>query len=219
MSKYDSLFKNGYYFGDLNEMSFDMNEYNQKCKEVMTFADDKEKYFEYFSIVNDKLPHRIPYSEREERLNYIKNNPPTEPFNSANNLKHTSETTPYIRYFTDIVYDFIPKVYPHLTKDMLGINGGIQMYQDGDYQQSHFDGHIDLCVFLLYFSDPSTYNHTGRLQIVEGKSPEKIIDMVDPINGKFAMFDTVNHNPEHRVEKVTGDFKRFSFLGQLSVIK
>jgi hypothetical protein len=43
--------------------------------------------------------------------------------------------------------------------------------------------------------------------------------MVDPINGKFAMFDTVNHNPEHRVEKVTGDFKRFSFLGQLSVLK
>jgi hypothetical protein len=93
------------------------------------------------------------------------------------------------------------------------------MYQDGDYQQSHFDGHIDLCVFILYFSDPSTYNYTGRLQIVEGKSPEKIIDMVDPINGKFAIFDTVNHNPEHRVEKVTGDFKRFSFLGQLSVLK
>lgn len=219
MSKYDSLFKNGYYFGDLSEMSFDVDEYNKKCKEIMAFADDKEKYFEYFSIVNDKLPHRIPYSEREERLNYIKNNPPIEPFNSANNLKHTSETTPYIRYFTDIVYDFIPKVYPHLTKDMLGINGGIQMYQDGDYQQSHFDGHIDLCVFLLYFSDPSTYNNTGRLQIVEGKAPEKIIDMVDPINGKFAMFDTVNHNPEHRVEMVTGDFKRFSFLGQLSVIK
>jgi len=219
MSKYDSLFKNGYYFGDLSEMSFDMDEYNKKCKEVMAFADDKEKYFDYFSIVNDTLPHRIPYTEREERLNYLKNNLNIDPFNSANNLKHISETTPYLRYFTDIVYDFIPKVYPHLTKNMLKINSGIQMYQDGDYQSSHFDGHIDLCVFLLYFSDPSTYNYTGRLQIVEGKSPEKIIDMVDPINGKFAMFDTVNHNPEHRVEKVTGDFKRFSFLGQLSVLK
>jgi Rps23 Pro-64 3,4-dihydroxylase Tpa1-like proline 4-hydroxylase len=219
MSKYDSLFENGYYFGDLSEMSFDMDVYNQKCKEVIAFADDKERYFDYFSIVNNTLPHRIPYTEREERLEYIKSQPDITPFNSANNLKHNNETTPYIRYFTDLVFDFIPNVYPHLTKNMLGINGGIQMYQDGDYQQSHFDGHIDLCVFLLYFSDPSTYNYTGRLQIVEGKSPEKIIDMVDPINGKFAMFDTVNHNPEHRVEMVTGDFKRFSFLGQLSVIK
>ena len=218
MSKYDSLFEKGYYFGDLSEMSFDMDEYNKKCKEVMAFADDKEKYFDYFSIVNDTLPHRIPYTEREERLNYLKNNQPIYPFNSANNLKHISETTPYIRYFTDIVYDFIPKVYPHLTKNMLKINPGIQMYQDGDHQQPHFDGHIDLCVFILYFSDPSTYNYTGRLQIVD-KTPENIVDMVDPINGKFAMFDTVNHNPEHKVEKVTGDFKRFSFLGQLSVIK
>jgi Rps23 Pro-64 3,4-dihydroxylase Tpa1-like proline 4-hydroxylase len=219
MSKYDSLFEKGYYFGDLSEMSFDMNEYNKKCKEVMSFADDKEKYFDYFNIARDYLPHRIPYTERQERLNHLKSNPNIDPFNSSNSLKYNNETIPYLNYYTDLVYNFIPNIYPHLTKNMLGINPGIQMYQDGDYQQSHFDGHIDLCVFILYFSDPSTYNYTGRLQIVEGKSPEKIIDMVDPINGKFAIFDTVNHNPEHRVEKVTGDFKRFSFLGQLSVLK
>ena len=218
MSKYDSLFEKGYYFGDLSEMSFDMDEYNKKCKEVMAFADDKEKYFDYFNIARDYLPHRIPYTEREERINYIKNNPQIDPFNSSNTLKRSKETEPYHDYFRDLVFNFIPKIYPHLTKDMLGINPGIQMYQDGDYQQSHFDGHIDLCVFILYFSDLSTYNYTGRLQIVEGKNPENIIDMVDPINGKFAIFDTVNHNPEHRVEKVTGEFKRFSFLGQLSVI-
>lgn len=218
MSKYDSLFEKGYYFGDLSEMSVDMDEFNQKRKEIYKFAENKEKYFEYFNIFND-LPHRIPYSERENRLNIIKQYPHLDPFNSANNLLSTDETKPYLNYFTDLVFDFIPKVYPHITRDMLGINPSIQMYQDGDFQQAHFDGHIDLCVFLLYFSEPSTYNNTGRLQIYEGRDSFNIIDMVDPISGKFAIFDTVNNDPKHRVEKVTGDFKRFSFLGQLSNLK
>lgn len=215
MSKYDSLFEKGYYFGDLSEMSFDIDEYNQKCKEVYKFADNKEKYFEYFNIFND-LPHRIPYTERENRLNIIKQYPHLDSFNSSNNLLNVDETKPYIEYFTNLVFDFIPTVYPHITRDMLGINPSIQLYQDGDFQQAHHDGHIDLCVFLLYFSDPSTYNHTGRLQIYESRDSFNIVDMIDPISGKFAIFDTVNHDPKHRVEKVTGNFKRFSFLGQLS---
>jgi Rps23 Pro-64 3,4-dihydroxylase Tpa1-like proline 4-hydroxylase len=215
MSKYDSLFEKGYYFGDLSEMSFNVDEYNKKCKEIMSFADDKDKYFEYFNITGNNLPHRIPYTERDERINYNKINN-FNPYNSANNLIECNETRPYKYYFKDIVLNFIPNVYPELNPEDLDVNTGIQMYQDGDYQQSHSDGHIGLCVFIIYFSDPSTYNYTGRLEMLEGPYPEKVIDRIDPISGKFAIFDTVHNNIRHRVEKVTGDFRRFSFLGQVS---
>jgi Rps23 Pro-64 3,4-dihydroxylase Tpa1-like proline 4-hydroxylase len=215
MSKYDSLFEKGYYFGDTSEMSFDMDEYNKKCKEIFTYLDDKEKYFEYFNIAPD-LPHRIPYTEREDRLNFLKTKPNIDPFNSANNLVHTDETRKYMYYFRDQIMKFIPNIYPDLDVNTLTMNPGIQMYQDGDFQQAHFDGHIGLCVVILYFSDPSNYNYTGRLEILESRYSDTVIDKIDPIDGKFAIFDTVHNNVKHRVEKVTGDFKRFSFLGQIA---
>ena len=218
MSKYSSLFEKGYYFGDTSEMSFNVEEYDKKCKEVMSFADNKDKYFNYFNIITDGMPHRIPYTERNERLNYIKENPLPIPYNSANDLKEMDETRPYMHYFRDIILDFMPNVYPDLDKNKLHLNHGIQMYQDGDYQNAHSDGHIGLCVFILYFSDSSIYNYSGRLEMLDGPYPENVIDRIDPINGKFAMFDTVHNNIRHRVEKVTGDFKRFSFLGQISII-
>lgn len=217
MGKYDSLFEKGYYFGDMSEMSFNVDEYNQKCKEIYEFEKNKEKYFNYFSILNDALPHRIPYTEREERLNLIKNTG-LNPYNSANNLIENDETRPYMYYFKDIVLDFVPNIYPDLTKNDLSLNHGIQMYQEGDFQNAHSDGHIGLCVFIIYFSDPTTYNYTGRLEMLDGPYPEEVIDRIDPIDGKFAIFDTVHNNIRHRVEKVTGDFKRFSFLGQIAKI-
>jgi Rps23 Pro-64 3,4-dihydroxylase Tpa1-like proline 4-hydroxylase len=215
MSKYDSLFKKGYYFGDTNEMSFDIDEYTKKCNEIIAFEKNKEKYFNYFSILNDEYPHRIPYTEREERLKLIKENNYI-PYNSANNLIENDETRPYMYYFRDIVLDFLPNIYPELNRDELTLNYGIQMYQDGDFQQAHSDGHIGICVFIVYFSDPTNYNYTGRLEMLDGPYPEKVIDRIDPINGKMAIFDTVHNNIRHRVEKVTGDFKRFSFLGQIA---
>jgi Rps23 Pro-64 3,4-dihydroxylase Tpa1-like proline 4-hydroxylase len=217
MSKYDSLFEKGYYFGDTSDMSFDMDEYDRKCKEVFSFERTKEKYFEYFNIAPD-LPHRIPYTEREERLRYLKTKPDIYAFNSANSLIESDETKNQINYFRDIISDFIPKIYPDLDKNKITISSSIQMYQDGDYQQSHFDGHVGICSIIFYFSEMTNYNHTGRLQILESRYSENVIDMVDPINGKFAIFDAVQNNVKHRVEQVKGDFKRFSYLGQIRKI-
>ena len=74
MSKYNSLFEKGYYIADFEDLSINIEEFKKICNEVYSFMDNKEKYFEYFSIVDKDMPHRIPYVEREERLKYIKEN-------------------------------------------------------------------------------------------------------------------------------------------------
>jgi len=215
MSKYDSLFKKGYYIGDLEEMDVNMDEFNKIRNEMYSFINDKEKYFNYFNIVNDDVPDTIPYKEREFRLKWLNENPDIKPYNSSNNLNRTNETVEYFNYFRELVKNFIQKVYPELTPNKINVNDIIQMYQDGDFQNAHSDGHVGDCVVIVYFSDPSKYNNTGKLEFLEGPYPENVIDSVNPIVGKFSIFELTNHNIRHRVQKVTGDFIRFSFLGQV----
>ena len=216
MSKYDSLFEKGYYIGDLSEFSVNMDELIEKCNQIYLFANDKEKYFDYFNIIDDKMPHRIPYNQREERLNYIKENlQGSIPYNSANNLNRGVETNNYFNYFRELVKNFIQNVYPELTPDKINVNDVIQMYQEGDYQHAHSDGHVGDCVVIIYLSDPSKYNNTGKLEFLEGPYPENVIDSVDPVLGKFTIFELTKHNIRHRVQMVTDDFLRFSFLGQV----
>jgi len=216
MSKYDSLFEKGYYIGDISEFSVNMDELTEKCKQIYSFVDNKEKYFDYFSIIDDKMPHRIPYSQKEERLKYIKENlDGFVPYNSANNLNRSIETNEYFNYFRELVKNFVQNVYPDLTPDKIGVNDVIQMYQEGDFQNAHSDGHVGDCVVIIYLSDPSKYNNTGKLEFLEGPYPESVIDSVDPVLGKFTIFELTKHNIRHRVQMVTDDFIRFSFLGQV----
>ena len=214
MSKYNSLFEKGYYIGNLEDIITDIDEFKEKCNKLYSFLDDKKKYFQYFNIIDDSMSHNIPYVEREERIKYVNDNE-LKPYNSANNLIRSRETIDYFDYFRNIVENFVQNVYPDLTPDKIGVNDVIQMYQEGDFQNAHSDGHVGDCVILIYLSDPSKYNNTGKLEFLEGPYPENVIDSVDPIFGKYTIFELTEHNIRHRVEKVTGDFIRFSFLGQV----
>jgi len=216
MSKYNSLFEKGYYIGDLEEMDVNMDEFNKICNGIYSFMNDKEKYFDYFNIVNNDMEHRIPYKERELRLKWLNENPDIKPYNSANNLNRSIETIEYFNYFRELVKNFIQKVYPELTPDKINVNDVIQMYQNGDFQNAHSDGHVGDCVVIIYFSDPSKYNNTGKLEFLEGPYPENVVNSVDPIVGKFSIFELTKHNIRHRVQEVTEDFIRFSFLGQVA---
>ena len=216
MSKYDSLFENGYYIGDLEEIGVNMNEFNQICNEVYSIASNNmEENFKYQHLISD-LPHRINVSEIEERKLYVKNNPEISVISSCYLLNNNINTKHLYYYFKNVVINFIPNVFPNLNKDNITIHDSIQMYQDGDYQNAHTDGHVGECVVIIYFSNPSKYNNTGKLEFLEGSFPENVvIDSVNPILGKFSILELTNHNIRHRVQIVMGDFIRFSFLGQI----
>ncbi len=215
MLKYKTLFEKGYYVGNISELNFDMDKLTHISNELYSYLNDKEKYFSYFSINNDGMPDRVPYSDKKLKKDFVKNNPENEPFNSSSNLLETSETKENIDYIKHIVKKFIHNVYPDLTYDKIDASQTIQMYEDGDYQNTHTDGHVGECVILIYLSNPKTYNNTGKFVLFGGENDVDVIDFVEPILGNYVILDLTKNDIKHRVEKITGDFVRFAYLCQI----
>jgi len=208
------FFSQGYYNGVLEDLNADSTELNQRIQEIYSFASDMNKNFEYFNIA-ESLPHRIPYAQKAERLQYLQDHPEILYCNSSNILIENEETSSTLLYFKNLIQDFIPSVYPDLTSDKITTSYSIQMYEEGDFQAEHTDDHVGDCVVIVYLSDPSTYNNSGQIQFLDPAPSDNVIDAFNPVLGNFIMLELTEHNPRHRVQRVTGDFKRFSFLAQV----
>lgn len=213
MLKYKTLFETGYYIGNISELNFDMDKLKQICNDLYSYLDDKEKYFSYFSINDDGMPDRVPYSDRKLKIDFAKNNPQNQPFNSSSNLLETDETKENIDYLKHIIKKFIHNVYPELTYDKLDVSQTIQMYESGDYQNMHTDGHVGECVVLIYLSKPEAYNNTGKFELFDDEN--NVIDFVEPILGNYVILDLTKNDVKHRVAEITGDFVRFAYLCQI----
>jgi hypothetical protein len=215
MEKWDNLFENGYHIGDLSELSLDMEEFDKITNEIIEFSKDKEKHFLVQSVSSDpSLPHQIPVSEEEDRstiaetkgidiicYNYV--------------LRSNSENWHCLNYLDKITRDIVPKIFAGFTSNSIAVNKWILLYESGHYQWPHSDGHVGECVIIIYFSDPSTYNGSGKLNILKPFPESGILESMDPIKGKYIILEQINHNVRHEVEIVTGDFKRFGFLAQV----
>ncbi len=218
MSKYNSLFEKGYYFGELSEMSFDVDEFIKISNDVYSFYNDVNYFFNFQHVLgNCNLPHKILPSEKKERIEYSKNHPEFDVMSSAYILKKLSETEHCFNYFNKIISNFIPKVFSTLNENNVKISDYIQLYENGDFQNGHTDGHVGECVMILYLSDPKKYNYSGRFEILE-EYPGGVIESLDPIRGNYCLLELTEHNQRHGVEIVKDNFKRFSYLAQIQKI-
>jgi hypothetical protein len=215
MGKWDNLFKNGYHIGDLSELSLDMEEFDRITNEIIEFSNEKEKHFLVQNVTGDpSLPHRIPVSEEENRADLIKKRGiDVICYNYA--LESNSQNQHCLEYLRKIIKDIVPKIFAGFTANNINVNTGVLLYEKDHYQWPHSDGHVGECVIIIYFSDPSTYNGSGKLNILKPFPESGILESMDPIKGKYIILEQINHNVRHEVEKVTGDFKRFGFLAQV----
>lgn len=215
MGKWDNLFKNGYHIGDLSELSLDMEEFDRITNEIIEFSKDKEKNFLVQSVSGDpSLPHQIPVSEEENRSNIAKTKGiDIICYNYV--LKSNPGNLHCLNYLDKIIRDIVPKIFAGFNPNSIAINKGVLLYEKGHYQWPHSDGHVGECVIIIYFSDPSTYNGSGKLNILKPFPESGILESMDPIKGKYIILEQINHDVRHEVEKVTGDFKRFGFLAQV----
>lgn len=108
-------------------------------------------------------------------------------------------TKPIFKYFYDT--------------DIENSNSQVTLYNDGCYLNNHQDGPGGYsgdrhCVILIYLSDEYQSGKGGEMILYTDKNEELIIE---PVYGKVAIFDFLNHNVWHRVEKVTG-YNRYCFI-------
>lgn len=219
MGKWDSLFEKGYYIGNLEELSIDMTEFDRITEEIIEFSKEKEKHFLVQSVSSDpNLPHKIRVDEEAERIAFIKDNE-IDVICYNYMLDRNQENNHCFVYLDSIIKDIVPEIFSGFTRDNIKVSSGVLLYEDGHYQDPHSDGHVGECVVIIYFSDPSAYNGTGKLNLLKPFPEEGILESMDPVKGKYIILEQLNHNVRHEVEMVTGDFKRFGFLSQVKKIK
>jgi hypothetical protein len=215
MGKWDSLFEKGYYIGDLSELEIDTEEFDRITSDVISLSKNKSKHFTVQSVSSDpRLPHRIGIEEEIERIRFAKN----EGIDVIcyNYLLESNEENIFcFEYLNSLIRDIVPRIFTDFNENNIKIKPGVLLYEHGHYQDPHSDGHVGECVIIIYFSDPSTYNGSGKLNILKPFPEVGIVESMDPIKGKYIILEQMNHNVRHEVEMVTGDFKRFGFLAQV----
>jgi Rps23 Pro-64 3,4-dihydroxylase Tpa1-like proline 4-hydroxylase len=113
-------------------------------------------------------------------------------------------------YFEELSENFITKLYPDYLGNVSHVSN-FTLYENGDFIQKHRDGKNEgrICVILIYLSHEKDYNDGGGQLIIE---ENKIRTTVLPINDNFCVLDFTQNNPEHAVEAVKNNFRRFTFI-------
>jgi Rps23 Pro-64 3,4-dihydroxylase Tpa1-like proline 4-hydroxylase len=213
--KVKDLMDSGYYFGKIEELGINENEFNQHIIAVTKSAETKDHYlyrYEYknFSQFEGDYKPSITKDEIEERNQFVKDNNLEIIQKWWESVRFTGDLSEAKDYFKKIVEDYVVKIYPEL-KDNIEHQMAFTIYEDGDHITPHNDGEnrARKCVILIYLSDEKDYiNGGGELVIMEGGDVKSLI----PIKGNFSLLDFTHNNPNHSVNPVKNGFRRLAFI-------
>jgi GDP-L-fucose synthase len=213
--KVKDFIDSGYYFGKIEELSIDMDEFNLHIDIVKQSAETKDDYlyrYEYknFSQFGGDYKPSISKEEIEGRNQFIKDNNLEVVQKWWESVSFSEDLTKSKDYFKEIVEKYVVKIYPEL-KDNIEHQMAFTIYEDGDHITSHNDGENKArkCVILIYLSDEKDYiNGGGELVIMEGG----MVKSLNPTKGNFSILDFTHNNPNHSVSPVKNGFRRLAFI-------
>ena len=219
MSKYQKLFDDGYFFGKIDDLGIDMDDFVKITNQIINKSESEFEANYVYTQQAENLPYSIDISEVSERKKYLENNLHIKPISSSYQMKNKDDNKHFFEYFRRMIENFIPNVFEDLNKNNIGINDSIQLYKNGDFLNPHTDNHVGNCVMIIYFSKNENYNDSGKLNMVnDGVGDFKILDSLDPVIGNYSLFELKTHNKRHEVAKVYGDFERYAYLAQIKKI-
>ena len=206
MTEIDKLFTQGFYFGKIKDLVLDYSEFLNKAHEVRELVRDKSKWC-FQNVTNDEsLPHLIPAQEKEKRLKIIKDRNLTVSLR-VYQLISDPQYQHFYDYFDNIAKKLVLKMYPTLNDNNILLGGFIQLFENDDYLDTHTDGYMNgYCTIVIYLSDIQNYNGSGKLVI------EDFDETCDPIIGNYSVFEMTKNDVRHRIDKVTENFQRLSYL-------
>ena len=193
MKDYSEIFTLGYCFGNIQEFNINYEEFITMCKAVREKANDENKHENFDYCDSPGLRNSILKKECNEDLYQY--------FRSLS-----------LRIMSDIApeYNFIPTQQGHFG-DL------IALMEERGFSKTHYDGDASDITLLLYLSDPSEYNNSGKLKLMSNTHPPIELDVQtsDPIEGNYTLIETKIHNIPHKITYVHGDFKRLAYVGRI----
>lgn len=205
MSKFDSLFTQGFYFGKIEDVVSDYSEFLRYAEDIRALSKDKSKW-NFQNIASDEsLPHLIPAELKNERLKIVAERNLTS---SCKQYQLISERKYHYlyNYFDDVVKKIAQQIYPTVDNNIY-LGGSVQLFEDGDYLDTHTDGYMNgFCTVVIYLSDIENYNGSGKLVMVDHN------ETCDPILGNYSIFELTKNDVRHKIDMVTEKFQRLSYL-------
>ena len=206
VEKFQDYFNKGFYYGNIADIEHDTEQFTAMVNTVKTAFLDKNNCT-YQSVSSANLPHRIPGTEKQERLKIMKERN-IDYISSSYTLNMSSEVQPCHSYFKEILTKFVLSMYGNLHESNIRHAGSFALYEHGDFLQQHTDRHTSaFCTIIVYLSDSAKYNGSGKLHIIDSNEKH------DPIAGYYSLFELENHDVRHEIEPVRDDFERLSYLG------
>jgi Rps23 Pro-64 3,4-dihydroxylase Tpa1-like proline 4-hydroxylase len=220
----NSLKERGFYVGDLSEIvrESDMPEFDTMSALVKALPlQDNTAYFHccILGSHNDpEWPMTIPITMIESHKEKIKEH--SKRVTQQWTQYATNRLDPVRDYFRKIVKGFIRDHYPEINPNFsnLEFRDSFSFYQNGDFIDQHRDGQNPgrIAAVLIYMSDPCEYDNGGGELVVQGDDQTaRDHAIVSPVKGNYVVLDFKEHNPFHTVNRVTGNFKRYCYLGFL----
>lgn len=112
-------------------------------------------------------------------------------------------------FFKNTINNILKEVYPeNVINEFENIKHiSFTLFNNGCFINNHSDANDKkmLCNFLIYLSE----------DYVDGMGGELIVEnnyKITPQFGKYAIIDFYYSNPNHRVEKILGDYNRYAFI-------
>ena len=219
--------KKGFYIGKTEEFIEDKELFHKKINYIISESKTKELYkyrLDYkISERGETYPMLIKGDDIKTREEYIKENngeigqrwwefsPDVIQDNDEYYKQVNFKFTDIKLYFRKQILNYIRKIYPNLNEDNVIHHDNFTLYENGDFIEPHKDGFNKgrYCVVLLYLSYEKDYNDGGGRLIVEDNGYS---EDVFPINENFCILDFTQNNPNHRVEPVKNDFRRFTYI-------
>lgn len=207
----EKYLETGYYFGQINDITDDINEFNLMCDAIMNISLTDETKWNCQYLVSDSYkypeqlePHTIPLHKEQERTKFVQEN---NLYTMSRNyiLQPSEDLYDIYNYFIVKVKTFVEQIYDCTVNDDSYTR--INCYTDGGKLDPHTDVHNEaLCAFVLYLSN-DTWNNSGGLCNLTDEGVSCI-----PIRGNYSIMDLTKHNKRHEVTEVIGNFRRFSYL-------
>jgi GDP-L-fucose synthase len=206
--------KYGYYVGKTDEIIKNKEEFFEKIDLLVKSSETKDmyKYRLDYNIFGPHEKYKVHLSEDEIPLRdqfIIENNRIVgqrwwESYGQSYTLDRLKE------YFHKISEEFVAKLYPEYADNLSHVSN-FTLYENGDFIKDHRDGKNEgrICVILIYLSHEKDYNDGGGKLIIE---ENKIRTEVLPTNDNFCILDFTQNNPEHSVEAVKNNFRRFTYI-------
>jgi len=210
----NDFLKLGYYVGNTNELTTNKVEFFDKIDLLIKSSETKDiyKYRLDYNIFGPHENYKIHLTEDEIPLRdqYIidNNRKVGQRWWESQGPSYTLDRL--TEYFEGISENLIGKLYPEYIGNMAHVSN-FTLYENGDFIEKHRDGKNEgrICVILIYLSYEKDYNDGGGQLIIE---ENKIQTTVLPINDNFCVLDFTENNPEHEVNAVKNNFRRFTFI-------